>query len=53
MENLKITGSDVMGNGATVHANITIKNPSNISVLVDELPIELYYNAVKVTNCLL
>ena len=53
MENLRITGNDAMGNGAIVHANITIKNPSNISVLVDDLPIVLYYNAVKVTDCLL
>ena len=50
MDNFRITGSHEMGNGARAQADMTIKNPSNISILVEEMSIELYYGTVKVTD---
>ena len=39
-----------MGNGARAQADMTIKNPSNVSILVEEMPVELHYDNAKVTD---
>ena len=49
MERVRITGSDQKGNSLTASIDIALKNPSNISVLVDELPVEIFYDGIKVT----
>ena len=50
MDNFRITGSHEMGNGSRAQADVTIKNPSNVSILVEEMPVEVLYNTVKVTD---
>ena len=50
MDNFKITGTHEMGNGARAQADMTIKNPSNVSILVEEMPVELHYDNTKVTE---
>ena len=50
MDNFRITGCHEMGNGARAQSDMTIKNPSNVSILVEEMPVELHYESVKVTD---
>ena len=50
MDDFRITGTHEMGNGARAHADMTIKNPSNVSILVEEMTVQLYYDTVKVTD---
>ena len=50
MDNFRITGTHEKGNGARAQADMTIKNPSNVSILVEEMTVELHYESVKVTD---
>ena len=49
VEKIRITGSDHNGNSLIARTDLTIANPSSVSVLIDELPVEVYYRGVKVT----
>ena len=49
LENIKFTGCRQNENGVRGNIDITIKNSSSISVLVDDLPVEICYKGVKVT----
>ena len=46
---IKFTGCKQNGDGMSGNINIAIKNPSSVSVLIDELPIDLCYKGAKVT----
>ena len=48
MEKIRITGSDHKGQSLIARTDISIKSLSNISVLFDEFPVEVYYHDVKV-----
>ena len=48
VEQIRIIGSDQKGNNLTARTVIAIENPSNVSLLWDESPIEISYQGVKV-----
>ena len=49
LENIKFIGCKENANGVQGNIDMTIKNSSSVSVLVDELPVEFCYKGIKVT----
>ena len=48
IHSIKVVGSDPGGGGVTAVNKIEIRNPTNISVRVDDIPVEIYYKTEKV-----
>ena len=47
IHSIKVVGSDPGGGGITAANKIEIRNPTNISVRVDDIPVEIYYKTEK------
>ncbi|RXW23634.1 hypothetical protein EST38_g2230 [Candolleomyces aberdarensis] len=47
---IRVVGSDPGGGGITAVSKIEIRNPTNITVRLDDIPVEVYYKTEKIGN---